>query len=196
MPDLTLDFTWYRDPKGYRLIPAKLPKLRPGQSINDVPMREIEPDRIVRNGGKPQPYRPLEIPALFDRFIKMATTENGVLEFVQKFGPLTKNGRWGKGDIVPDIIDHAEAMARGHGSGLLNINVSITVERDETRLKVSPACLLDALWLQLAQANTRSKQCPQCRKPFRIGVAVKRRKDARFCSDDCRIKFNSLERSR
>ena len=40
MPDLTLDFTWYRDPKGYRLIPAKVPKLRPGQSILDLPARD------------------------------------------------------------------------------------------------------------------------------------------------------------
>ena len=190
MPDLTLDFTWYKDPKGYRLVPAKFHK-----SVMDVPMRDIEPARIVRNRGALQSYRPLEIPALFDRFINTATTESGVLEFVQKFGPLTHDGLRGKGDIVPDIIEQAQAMARP-GSRMLNkLNIAIIID-DEMRLKIWPGCLLDALWLQLAQANTRSKLCPQCRKPFMIGVAVKRRKDARFCTDECRIKFNSLERSR
>jgi len=33
-------------------------------------------------------------------------------------------------------------------------------------------------------------------RSFLIGFAVGRRKDARFCKDECRIKFNSLERSR
>jgi len=164
----------------------------------NAPMRQIEPARVVRNGGELQSYRPLQhFENLFDRFINTATSENGVLEFIQKFGPLTHNGLQGKGDIVPDIIEQARAMAGGPGTALVKkLNASITVERDGVRLTLWPGCLLDALWLQLAQANTRSRLCPQCRKPFRIGVAVKRRKDARFCSDECRIKFNSLERSR
>jgi hypothetical protein len=195
MTELTLDFTWYKDPEGYRLIPAKVPKRREGL---DVPMTDIEPARIVRGGGRLQSYRPLEhFPKLFDRFINTATTENGVLQFVQKFGPLTHNGLRGKGDVVYEIMDQARAMTGGPGTALVKkLNASITVERDGVRLKLWPACLLDALWLQLAQANTRSRMCPQCRKPFRTGVAVKRRKDARFCSDGCRIKYNSLERSR
>jgi hypothetical protein len=196
MPDLTLDFTWYRDPKGYRLVPAKLP--RRGQSIMDVPMGDIEPARVVRNRGPLQSYRPLDhFPALFDRFINTATSEAGVLAFVEKFGPLTHDGLRGRGDVVLDVIDQARAMTGGPGTALVKkLNASITVERDGVRLKLWPACLLDALWLQLAQANTRSRECPQCRKPFLIGAAVKRRKDARFCKDECRIKFNSLERSR
>jgi hypothetical protein len=193
MPDLTLDFTWYRDPKGYRLIPARIPD----SITDDVRMSAIQPGRIVRKGGKLQSYRPLDhFPALFDRFINTATTENGVLEFVEKFGPLTEEGLRGKGDVVDEIVEQAEAMARPGSRTLNRFSASVIVGQDEMRLKVSPICLLDALWLQLAQANTRSRECPQCRKPFRIGVAVRRRKDARFCSDDCRIKFNSLERSR
>ena len=161
-------------------------------------MRDIEPARVVRNGGELQLYRPLEhFPNLFDRFINTATTENGVFKFIENFGPLTYNGLQGKGDIVPDIIEQARAMAGGPGTALVKkLNASITVERDGVHLKLWPSCLLDALWLQLAQANTRSRLCPQCRKPFRTGVVVGRRRDARFCSDDCRIKFNSLERSR
>jgi hypothetical protein len=196
MPDLTLDFTWYKDPKGYRLIPAKLPRWRPGQSPLDVPSIGIEPARIVRNGGALQSYRPLEhFPTLFDDFIRTATSEKGVLEFVEKFGPLTRGGL-GKGEIVPEVVDQARDMARYGTRGLGKLNAWIEMDHEGMRLKVKPSCLLDALWLQLAQANTRSRQCPQCRKPFLIGPAVKRRKDARFCTDECRIKFNSLDRSR
>jgi hypothetical protein len=197
MPDLTVDFKWYRDPKGYRLVAAKVP--RRGQSwreILDTPASEIAPARIVRNGGALQSYRPLEIPDLFDRFIRMARSENGVLEFVEKFGPLTVNGLRGKGEIVLDVMDQAKAMVRYGTRGLDKLTVSIVADDGGMHLKVQPTCLLDALWLQFAQTNTRSRVCRQCHEPFPIGPAVKRRKDAKFCSEECRIKFNSLERSR
>jgi hypothetical protein len=197
MPDLTFDFTWYRDLKGYRLIPAKLPRPRPGQSLLDVSPAGVEPARIVRNGGELQSYQPLDkFPNLFRQFIDMATSEKGVLEFINKFGPLSIQGLRGKGDVVPAIMDQAQAMIRPGTMQLNKLNASIMQDRNEMRLKVSPVCLLDALWLQLAQANTRSQECRQCHKAFLVGVAVGRRRDARFCSDECRIEFNSLKRSR
>ena len=103
MPDLTIDITWYKDPKGYRLVPAKPIKLRPGQSLLDVPYTEIEPARIIRNGGELQSYRPLEIPNLVGRFIRMATSESGLLAFIEKYGPLTFDGLRGEGDNVPAL---------------------------------------------------------------------------------------------
>jgi hypothetical protein len=196
MADLTLDFTWYRDPKGYRLIPAKLPKRRSRQDLLDVPAIGIEPARIVGNGGKLQSYRPLEIHNLAGLFIRMARTEAGVLEFIEKFGPLTHAGLGSMGEIVPDIVDEAEAMVRYGTRGLGKFKAWIEIDREGMRLKVKPTSLLDALWLMLAQTNTQSRVCLQCRKPFSIGVAVGKRKDAKFCSDECRIKFNSLQRSR
>ena len=196
MPDLDLDITWYKDPKGYRLIPARVPKLRPGQSALDVPSDEIAA-RIVRKGGALQSYRPLEIPNLVGRFISMATTENGVLKFVENFGPLTRSGLHGGGDVVPTVIDEAKRMSQpGATPSFSKLNASIITDRNEMRLKVWPACLLDALWLKLLQDGTRSRECEQCHEPFLVGVAVGRRKDARFCGDECRIKFNSLRRSR
>jgi len=196
MPDLTFDFTWYRDLKGYRLIPAKLPPRRPGQSLLDVPSVGVEPARIVRNNGPLQTYRPLEIPNLVGRFINMARSEAGALEFVEKFGPLTIAGLRGKGEVVFEIMDEAAAMVRYGTRGLGKFKAWIVVDDEGMRLKVEPTSLLDALWLLLAQTNTRSKLCQQCRQPFSTGVAVKRRRDAKFCTDECRIKFNSLKRSR
>jgi hypothetical protein len=201
MPDLTFDFTWYKDRKGYRLIPAKPSRRR---SILDAKAGDVQPARIVRNGGTLQSYRPLEFfPNLFSRFIDMAKSENGVLEFVEKFGPLTHDGLRRDGDVVPAVIDQAENMSqvlRGRiiAMPLNSLNASLVTERNDIRLKVSPACLIDALWLQLAQAKsvTNFRECPQCHRSFMTGRRTNRRADAKFCSIECKTKFHSLERSR
>src|SRR5437016_5617229 len=104
MPNLTFDFAWYKDSKGYRLAEAKPLNVKRGQSILDVPAKSIrQPSRIVRNGGKLEPYEPLKIERLFERFSRMKTRDD-VLEFVETYGPLTQSGLRGKGDIVPDLI--------------------------------------------------------------------------------------------
>ena len=59
--------------------------------------------------------------------------------------------------------------------------------------------LLDALWLQLGQALTVSakiRQCEHCGNWFEAGRGTGRRLDAKFCSDEHRIAFNSLKRSK
>ena len=204
MPNLTLDFTWYRDPKGYRLIAAKASKLRPGQSWPDGRPSDVQPARIVRNGGELQSYRPrlddgVFSATLLDRFLAVKA-EDDVLGFVETFGPLTHEGLRRKGDVVPAVIDEAQEMAavlNGRISGVpLKFNAHIITDTDGLRLKVWPASLLDALWLLIAQSGRdRFRQCSQCRISFIIGSGH-RRADARFCSDECRIKFNSLKRSR
>ncbi len=190
---LTLDLTWYRDAKGYRLIPAK-PIFRPAQSILEA-RAGVQPARIVRNGGALQSYRPLDAPfpkPLFEDFLKVKT-ENDVLNFVQRFGPLTHDGLRKKGDVVPAVIEEAKEMSqvlRGRtiARPLGKLNVSIV---EGSRLKISPSSLIDAMWLQLVQSSGKFRECEQCRKLF-SGL----RADARFCSDGCRIKFNNLQRSR
>jgi len=202
MPDLTFDFTWYKHARGYRLIPAKPIPLRPGQSILDARIEDIQPARIVPNGGPLQRYRPLDkFENLFEHFIRKAKSESGVLEFINAYGPLTNDGLRRGGEVVPRMIDAAAEMAKA-GSivamPLNKLNVSIVKDNGRMRLKISPACLLDALWLQLAQASGSGsfRECVKCGKPFVAGVRGNRRADARFCSDKCRIEFNSLQRSR
>jgi len=203
---LAFDFEWYIVAKGYRLVPAAPITLRRGQSILDIPVGNDRPAKVVRIGGALQSYRPLDkFPKLFRYFIDMPRTEAGVLKFIERFGPLTYNGLRGDGDVVLDAIDAAEAMAeasRGRTTSMpLNkLNASIVTENNFMRLKVSPVCLLDALWLQLAQAKAGGKasfrECLQCQELFATGVGADRRADAKFCSDKCRITFNSLKRSR
>jgi len=202
MPDLTFDFTWYKDTRGYRLIPAKPLPLRRGQSILNLRPDDIQPARIEPKGGPLQRYRPLdEFENLFEHFIRKAKSEGGVLEFVNAYGPLTKDGLRRGVEVVPQIIDAAEEMAKADSIAAMTLNrlnVSIVNDNGRMRLEVSPACLLDALWLELAQASGsgRLRECGNCRKPFVAGPRGNRRADARFCSDKCRIEFNSLLRSR
>ena len=196
MPELTFDFVWYKDQKGYRLIPAKPLKLRKGQSMLDVEAADIQPARIVRNGGKLERYQPLKIPNLFRKFIDVRSDED-VLKFVNTFGPLTHHGLRGTGEIVPAIIDQAENMSKVIRGGIFSmplskLNVSIVTDHNASiRLKVSPGCLLYALWLQLAQAQsgpnkTKLRFCAQCDKP----LDADKRADAKFCSDKCRVNYS------
>jgi hypothetical protein len=205
MPDLTFDFKWYRHAGGYRLIPAKPIPLRRGQSILDARLGDIQPARIVPNGGPLRSYQPLdEFENLFEQFIRVAKSEDGVLEFVKRFGPLTHGGLRKGGEDVPPIIEAVKEMSevlRGRIIAMplepLNVMI-ITDDEQRLRLKVGPRCLLDALWLQLAQASGSAtfRVCRNCREPFVAGPKGNRRGDAKFCSDECRIEFNSLQRSR
>jgi hypothetical protein len=200
MPNLTFDFTWYRDSKGYKLVPAKCGDRK--VPILDRPSSDIQPARVVRLDGKLESYRPKT--DLWLSFITLQT-EPSVVDFIKKWGPLTHAGLRGKGDLVRDVLDEAEEMK--HVSmgkiilpRLLNkLVVTLIRENGELRLKVRPACLLDDLWLQFAQANSRVakfKRCRQCDEQFAAGAGFGRRADAEFCSDECRKRFNSLARSR
>jgi hypothetical protein len=188
MPQLEFDFTWYKDAKGYRLTPER------GRGL-DAPAWEVQPARIVRNRGRLLPYEPLRIEDLFERFSRIKTPED-VLRFVETYGPLTHSGLRGKGDVVHDLIAEARDMRSSVSKPLGRLNVTIRNAVSETRLRVRPASLLDALWLQFAQAGSRSRECPQCHERFLVGVAARRRADAKFCSAECRKRFNSLRRSR
>jgi hypothetical protein len=86
------------------------------------------------------------------------------------------------------------------GMPLRPLNASIVSDNGKMRLKISPACLLDAIWLQLVQEQSAGaanlRECDYCHKLFMAGVGTDRRADAKFCSDKHRIEFNSLERRR
>jgi hypothetical protein len=199
MPNLTFEFAWYKDSKGYRLIPTKPIKVKRGQSESDAVLEmlatDVQPTRIVGNGGSLVRVTPLKIDDLFKRFSKIETHEE-VLKFVRIYGPLTLSGLRGNGDVVEKLIDEAHDMRSGVSKPLGKLNVTVVNSDGKTQLKVRPVCLLDAIWLQYAQANTPSRKCQQCDKSFLVGAGTGRRADAKFCMSECRVKFNSLGRSR
>ena len=173
----TIDFTLWRDQRGYMLLPkAPLPPRRAGQS---------RLDRIL---------------------------DTPVSDFINNYGPFTHAGIAGRGDPVLTIINQAEEMTKRlnllSADSRLGAKIPITSLRGflvtdratgGIALKIVPATLRDALWLQLAQAlsdGTRMRKCRHCDEWFRAGAGTDRRADAEFCSDEHRKRSNSLKRSR
>jgi hypothetical protein len=204
-----IDFTWHRDARGYRLFPKKpYPAPRPGQSTLDqvlaMKMSDIQ-TRVVGKGGPLRSYRPLDkIPDLFKIFVKIPRTPEGVLEFINNYGPLSLSVH---GDSVPAVLDVADMMQERlrRLSPRLGGRVDIPLSNarfwlaDGITLKIAPATLRDALWWQLAQnlsSGVKVRQCRHCNEWFRTGPGTGRRADAEFCSDEHRKRYNSLERSR
>lgn len=200
-----IDFSWQRDPKGYRLVHSK-------------PL-----SRIVRNGpnGTEVPCRPLSGEE-FRIFASTGISDEGLLDFVQRFGPLTGLGLDAtRGDIVELVIHQARwmrvlltAAVEGHlpprsedDGGPVTLGVESGVHAavvwdpaaKSPRWSFRPNTLLDVLWLQFGQAITRGAQlraCHHCGLWFETGTGTGRRADAKFCSDEHRIAFNSLKRTR
>jgi hypothetical protein len=84
------------------------------------------------------------------------------------------------------------------GMVFAQLNASLVAERDGLHLKIAPTDLLEALWLQFAQAVSKglANRCKQCEALFATGPDAKRRRGAEFCSLECKTKYHSLKRSR
>jgi hypothetical protein len=219
MTDLRIDLKWWRDAKGFRVVDAKPPEPeRPGQSL--LGRDYGHPQLIVRRGGRLVPYRPLAEfkDVLFRRFANDATTTDGLLKFIDDFGPLTLSGLDAtRGEDVPRLIEHASAMQSwlaacydnqmaavpvgSKGLSLGNISAWLTAEpmTGRPRLTLAVDNLLTGLWLQLGQAlagGATVEQCRHCGMLFETGPGTGRRLGAKFCSAAHQIAFNSLRRSK
>jgi hypothetical protein len=165
----------------------------------DIPVRDVEPERIVGCGGGHISKRLSQYPMLFTQFAK-ARSDVELLAFITEYGSLTKRNE------IPKLLDAAKEMRAWMSrkkSPLWSVaNLQASLVRDKASgtavISYSPTTLLDALWLQLAQAlsgGAEFRQCEQCNIQFPVG-GKGRRLVARFCSDKCRIDFNSLQRGR
>jgi hypothetical protein len=179
--------------------------------------------RVVRRGRSNdvlEVIQPLaQADALYLVFANSVSTTEGLLGFVQSFGPLTYQGHDpDQGDLVELLLHHAQLMrdlintpssrrrktaSRGAGSVAPGANVYVAIIANSTTTALSwqmrPDTLLDGLWLQFGQSITRGdaiRFCGHCGKLFEAGRGTDRRRDAKFCSDEHRIAFNSLKRSR
>src|SRR5262249_2373104 len=144
-------------------------------------------------------------PQAFSDFANVRTVEE-LLAFVAEHGPLTRRftGAW-KGDIVPALVDQAEWMRNCFKDRARKLRISIPMTDVKAFLGLdesivySPTTLLGALWLQFAQTLSEGAEmrvCRHCRKPFPVGGKSGKRLVAEFCSDEHRVQFNSLKRSR
>jgi hypothetical protein len=188
------EFIWKRDLKGYRLWDSER--------------------RVVASGVKQETYKPFERHEnLFGQFAIIPKTPEGVLDFITKFGPLTREGLEDRGEDVAAVLEGAESMAgllqtaegRQSTSQLSSQRKSIYLTMEFANpssgrlLTIVPDTLLDGMWLQLAEALSGDAQllrCIQCGVWFAAGASFGRRRETKFCSDEHRILYNSLKRSR
>lgn len=222
MAEIEIDFEWWRCPTGYEGVHEPWRGGNDGlvahpTGIRVLPQHIMERARyLIRRPGPLEPYRPLERFAGLARIFASDVKKPGdVVRFAMKFGPLTREGLEPDiGESVDETIIHAEAMrefldsvADGkrlveiQANPLSNIEAALAVDplTSRPRLRLRPASLRDALWLQLAQAlsgDAPLRQCAHCGLWFEVGRQSGRRLDAKFCSDEHRIAFNSLKRSR
>jgi hypothetical protein len=196
-----ITFAWWRErnPSDYEEIMVERPARRPRFSDVLHPERQA---RIVAKGVSLERYEPLErFPDLYERFANLRSQED-VINFVRRFGPLTDEGlHGGKGDCLFTALHQAGCMAAGNlhiGLVFCTLNAELVADHDGIHLKVEPTNLLDALWLQFAEAAAagRANRCRQCKALFATGPDANRRKGAEFCSVECKTKYHSLKRSR
>jgi hypothetical protein len=213
MTPTRIDFTLRIDTKGYQIVPPKRPPKMEGQSESDWILNSRGRDwveaRIVGLGGRERSVTLNNYPMLFNTFAKVTTSEE-LLKFITQYGSLTPTGRaGGKGDDIPRLLDEAKLMKAGFEKRGRNLptwpmaNLKAWLKADKTTgnvsIRIAPVRLLDALWLQLGQAmsgGTQWRQCKHCHDWFPVGGKTGKRSVSTFCTDEHRIEYNSLQRSR
>ena len=188
--------------------------------LDDAKGKAYKPFYVVRHDGDLKPYRPLERfgSLLVTEFTKLSTADD-VLHFIRRFGALTKAGQHTEqGELVKGVLAHARGMrelldyqtaGREHKAELVATQTNpiseleVTLDFDPTSgaltMRYTPSSLLDAIWLQavqMLQGGAVVRQCRHCGDPFEAGAYTGRRLDAKFCSDEHKIAFHSLKRSR
>jgi hypothetical protein len=229
-----IELEWFRDlsGRGFELAPERAALRRrawpPPEAVTiseaapEITYSPGKPERLVLR-GKLQTYHPLVVfDALFDSFSRVDDKQS-LLEFVNKYGPLTREGtRSNEGDPVEPLLRHAaqmrevldayntnqiEAMQKilgPKGSPLGHGPISETqwklvfgADTKTPLLQFMPRNLLYAIWMQLAQrivAGDKLKNCPFCGIMFRAGVGASVRADAKFCSEEHRLQYHSRHR--
>jgi hypothetical protein len=218
MPLLSIEFEWWKDSKGYRLVePEPWPQNSPPKPTWNIPVIGIIPNegkRIVPNRGKLIPYQPLKH---FNRLYKSFADikdEALAVDFACKWGLLTSSDG---SDELETFLKEAEDFRKSleqrrpsrkkripefnaevETTVLADLKASLTTDpRGRLQLRILPSNLLEALWLQLAQTlatGTDIRTCLLCGQYFEVGPRGQKRLDAKFCSDEHRIKFHSLRR--
>jgi hypothetical protein len=222
MAAIEIDFEWWKCRTGYELVREAWRGGDDGlvhhpTGIRVLPRHVMEKAAyLVRRPGPLAPYRPLDKFAGLARiFASDVKKPSDVVSFVKRFGPLTREGLHpDMGECIDETIIHAEAMhellataaqskrlVEMQANPLSNIEAALVLDplSGRTRLQLKPSSLRDALWLQLAQAlsgDAPLRLCAHCGVWFEVGRHTGRRLDAKFCSDEHRITFNSLKRTK
>jgi hypothetical protein len=220
MTSFAIDFEWQVDEEGYDWVPgAQCPpeeELSPA-AILYAAKGQI-PDRIIRRGGKLRTFRPLdEAGGMLHRiFASAAGDRDALLSFVCRYGPLMADGNRECGDDAVFLMSAANSMAEmlagyakdpkyyfatyanGLGWSRIDVKLAFNPMTQRPQYRFVPPSLYNALIFEFGQivtSDAQLRQCEQCGIWFEAGAGTTRRADAKFCSDEHRILFNSLKRT-
>jgi hypothetical protein len=160
-------------------------------------------------------FHPLEInKSLYVAFSRLDGTPNACLEFARSWGLLTERARpdaaeplelWRqkirlmKASIA--MVDMVRTVnSRRSEAAMATVKVVLVSGEPDAKpiLVLRPPTLWDAMLTQLALSKAGGGSlatCEQCGNPFEVGASGKR-SVAKFCSDECRNRFNNQRRAR
>jgi hypothetical protein len=209
---IEIDFEWSVDAKGYRLERARII----GQGGSKQRMRLKDFPTLFSIFAKVQtPERLLDFVTKFGRLTNdkheepqgddvryVLTNAKAISVALETIGAHMGNlPTWLGGEVeyeVPSLGKGAKVVGGIPIPGALTASLAPDPTTGAWELRLRPPSLLDAIWLQFAQAATSHKAlrpCGHCGKWFEAGVGSGRRADAKYCSDRCRMEHKSLERS-
>jgi hypothetical protein len=202
MAEIGIQFEWTR---AYSSAPDK-----PGYEFSGGQIRQI--------GARKETYRPQDVPELYHRFAELDGSPESCVLFASKYGLLQSPAKFTKPPVehldlwrreirrmkvlvsaLPTVVRFANS--RGTYAEVGRLRVLLVPSSDSTAARpmliMEPETLLEAMNLQLAQFVTgggTSFACEQCGTRFERGGTAKRRSDARFCSDRCRVQHHRRNR--
>ena len=207
---LYIDFEWSRDAKGYRLEHGRII----GNGGKRLAYRPLDEFPTLYNVFAKTPQTPKGLLDFVQKFGRLTDGHDGddvrkvladiemistVLEMLRG-RKLPKDKQGGPFEYTASTPSGPRIVSGGIPlRGKLTASLAPDPITGAWKLKLEPPSLLDAIWLQFGQAVTSDaadlRFCILCGTPFEAGGQSGRRADAKFCSDECRIDYNSLKRS-
>jgi hypothetical protein len=213
MAEFLIDFEWQKSRDGYRIVPCR--PLKSGEPRPPHRLADPRLDRIEPVGGELMRLRPLDRADDLFRVFARVRTQEGLIEFFNTFGPLDELSPGGAGEEVEHVLRVAEQFREAidlHFNRPRQVPSYVAerlswfplqfkfvpTPRRGPWFKLVPTSLRSALWIQLAQqlaSGVRFQTCSFCHEIFLVGHGSGKRLDAKFCSDEHRVRHNSLKRS-
>lgn len=225
MFEFLADFEWFRNSKGYRIVPARLLMDRSQQLTESAD----EGDLITPNGKVENEIRYKPFARGGDLFAAFASirSPHQLLGFIKTHGPLTWRGNAGLNNLNLAHLPAGEPVTLGLAEAgtfreLLKLQSLGDAKRTALyfdkafgfvqagrveilpdlqrgiRLKLAPPTLLGAMWYQLALKLSESvlRMCPVCHRVFEVGRGTKLRADATFCCNKHKVQFFNQRRAK
>jgi hypothetical protein len=214
-----VEFRSWRDPAGYRLIAAKPPELqRIGRKGHkNAPLEPWHPLDctadlfLIFAKSATTPDGLLDFVKEFGPVMHDGHDPNGdivpeMIDHARRMNTLLEK-HWREPSMVkrreaePPPFVHPFKWTRDKefSPARLQATVIWDIGTKALQWQFKPDSLLNGLWLQLGMFLMRGAKlmvCEHCGSFFTAGIGTGRRVVARFCSDEHRIAFNSLKRSR